>query len=166
MIKSLCIASMATVLACSSPSKDVECSRDSNCNLEADGQCQAACSGRKWCSYPDTDCSSGTRWSDFDTGDGLSGNCLKAADLCPTVDAGPPDASLIDAGNVDCEEGILFAGEIDNPNSNFDIFRVKPDGATTNLTNLAEQTDFRFGQRTAAGSPGKANAMGTRRSTR
>ena len=136
MTKSLCILAMAAALGCGSSSKDIECSRDSNCNLEADGQCQTACSGRKWCSYPDTDCPSGTRWSDFDTGDDLSGKCLsEETDLCLPVDAGPDarEGDQPDAGNVDCEEKILFLGAI---GGNFEIFSVKPDGSE--LTNLTD----------------------------
>ena len=52
--------------------------------------------GNQWCTYPDATCPSGRRWSDFDTGDGLSGLCVGGGTNPDAgADAGePPDATV------------------------------------------------------------------------
>lgn len=63
---------------------------------------QNPATGSYWCQYPcsvdvnDTQCALGRCWSDFGTGDGLSGVCVDTT----LVDAGIPDA-MIDAPTTD-----------------------------------------------------------------
>lgn len=86
---------------------DVECEEDLNCNLAVGGVCRLVPdTGHQWCSYPDTECPSGYRWSDFGTGDGLADTC---------VPEGPPD------GGPSCSPLVAFTREDG-------LFVVKPDG--------------------------------------
>jgi hypothetical protein len=69
--------------------KEVQCTKDGDCNLgPGGGLCLAASTGNKWCAYPDASCTPrGLRYSNMDVGDALSGQCV------PALDAGvpPPD---------------------------------------------------------------------------
>ena len=59
--------------------QDVECVDDTSCDLAPNGACVAnAATGHRWCSYPDDECASGSRWSDIDVGDGVAGACTPA----------------------------------------------------------------------------------------
>jgi Tol biopolymer transport system component len=56
--------------------QDVECVDDTSCDLVSQGACIVnPATGHDWCSYPDDDCASGSRWSELDVGDGLAGTC-------------------------------------------------------------------------------------------
>jgi len=66
---------------------NVQCEQSSNCDLGAGGMCQRAPTGNQWCSYPDSGCPSGYRYSNQATGDGLSGSCVETSET-PEVDAG------------------------------------------------------------------------------
>jgi hypothetical protein len=88
----------------------IDCSGDSECTLHSGGLCHEASSGRRWCSYPDTEgtCESGRRWSEV-AGPAVAGECVGLDELPP--DAAPPvsdggeDGSLpVDAG-VDAPSG-------------------------------------------------------------
>lgn len=69
----LCASSMCMV-AC--PSTDYfQCDQSSECDLHPGGRCTTVSSGNMWCSYPDSSCPSGYRYSDIHTGDGVSGRC-------------------------------------------------------------------------------------------
>jgi hypothetical protein len=96
-ITSCLLVASLHALACGGSSPAVECSSDLDCNLGAGGRCAPASSGNSWCSYPDTTCPAGWRWSDYGTGDGLSGECVE--DSPP--DAGIADAAVSDARNPD-----------------------------------------------------------------
>jgi len=99
-LKSLLLVSVLTVtaVACGGGGNPaVECKINADCNLVAFGTCDVnPITTNRWCSYPDSECPSGRRWSDFDTGDGLSGVCQQDE----TADAGIPDAgeAIVDAG--------------------------------------------------------------------
>jgi len=85
---------IAVLASCSSPKNAVECEIHAHCNLEPLGSCDVyEMTGNQWCNYPDGDCPSGRRWSNLDTGDGLSGSCV--------VTESQPDASIADAGRPD-----------------------------------------------------------------
>jgi len=67
----------ALVAGCGSGTTAVQCEETPNCNLHPGGVCETnPATGNQWCTYPDATCPSGQRWSDFDTGDGLSGECV------------------------------------------------------------------------------------------
>lgn len=85
------------VVACSYRNNAVQCEQNAHCNLNSGGACVATATGSQWCAYPDPECSSGYRYSDLDTGDGLSGMCTdENPDKEPdTKDAGT-DGSLGD----------------------------------------------------------------------
>lgn len=93
----------ALLFGCGTSSNAVECEESANCNLEAGGACvEYTPSGHKWCQYPDVTCDSGMRWSDFDTGDDLSGVCVDASGGADAgVDASPVDAAIADASVLD-----------------------------------------------------------------
>ncbi len=104
MWKLAIVGVVGLLVACGGGAKDTECVASENCNLEPGGRCVAnPPTGSMWCQYPDSSCSSGTRWSDFQTGDGLSGQCV-ASDVDGGMgpDGGPSaDASVMDAGPAD-----------------------------------------------------------------
>jgi hypothetical protein len=84
------IAASIALLAGCPARNNVPCAEDGHCNLAAGGTCLAGPSSDSWCAYPDTTCPSGFRYSDFDVGDGVGGQCVGE-----TPDAGvdaPPDA--------------------------------------------------------------------------
>lgn len=78
---------LATLCACRH-GNPVECRDQSSCDLVAGGVCVAASTGAQWCAYPDPTCPGGLRFSDYQIGDGLSGQCVEPTDL---VDAGDDD---------------------------------------------------------------------------
>ncbi len=97
--------SLIVLSACSS-SGNVQCTDDANCNSFAGGTCLGnPATGNQWCTYPDGDCPSGTRWSDQDVGDGLGGRCV-SDDVEPPPDAGPDGND--GGGEVDCLPRIAF----------------------------------------------------------
>src|ERR1051325_8185214 len=57
---------------------NVQCIESSNCDLHFGGVCTTAPTGNHWCAYPDPICPNGYRYSDLDTGDGVSGQCVGA----------------------------------------------------------------------------------------
>ena len=69
------IAATAVFAACSGASS-VQCQQDVNCDLAAGGRCVVAATGHQWCAYPDPTCSAGYRYSDFEIGDDVSGQCF------------------------------------------------------------------------------------------
>jgi hypothetical protein len=57
--------------------ENVQCTENADCNLSAGGLCLATPpSEHQWCAYPDTVCTSGYRYSNDDTGDGVGGSCV------------------------------------------------------------------------------------------
>lgn len=57
--------------------RTVECSTDTDCDLTAGGRCDLnGATGNTWCSFPDSECPSGQRFSTLDVGDGLAGECV------------------------------------------------------------------------------------------
>lgn len=81
--------SVAGLCACFTPF-EVECGIDTHCNRFPGGLChQSAATGNKWCMYPDTECSSGYRYSDLDVGDGVSATCVSDLDEGPDVPITP-----------------------------------------------------------------------------
>jgi sulfatase modifying factor 1 len=70
----------------------IQCDESPNCDLFSGGVCMVAGTGNRWCAYPDSSCSSGYRYSDFQTGDGLSGVCVARADA-GVNDGGAPSSA-------------------------------------------------------------------------
>lgn len=68
---------IAMAWSCLPPPPDIQCVESENCNRFSGGVCRSAPSGSRWCSYPDSECPSGYRFSDLDVGDGLSGACTE-----------------------------------------------------------------------------------------
>jgi Tol biopolymer transport system component len=96
--------------------QNVECNENSNCDLSSGGVCLTASSGNHWCAYPDPNCSSGFRFSDFDVGDGVSGECAAA-----TSDGGVDGSGM-------CKESIAFT-------RSDGLYVIRPDG--TGILSLA-----------------------------
>ncbi len=104
------LALLAVGLSCGSESADVECLEHANCNLESGGLCvEYRPTGHKWCQYPDESCDTGMRWSDFDTGDGLSGICVDS----PDGGAPPSDAQTPQDGGTDASILVDATGSAD-----------------------------------------------------
>ena len=90
----LLLLSMTT--ACGSRS-NLDCLKDSSCDLAVGGVCSDPGTGTRWCAYPDGNCPSGYRYSTVQVGDGVAGMCV-AAELKDAgvdtpdsrVDTGPP----------------------------------------------------------------------------
>jgi formylglycine-generating enzyme len=83
------LASLAFILSCQATGT-VQCKDDSSCNATAGGVCLGnPTTGNQWCTYPDSNCASGTRWSDHDVGDGVGGACVAQG-----MDAMPPGSAL------------------------------------------------------------------------
>jgi hypothetical protein len=80
--------------------KDVPCNEDEHCDLEQGGACLAG-SSASWCAYPDTTCPSGFRFSDFDVGDGVSGQCV-GAPVCMSHENCDASAPICDADTRSC----------------------------------------------------------------
>lgn len=66
---------------------DLQCSLDSQCDLEAGGLCIGPGTGSRWCAYRDPQCDSGYRYSNIQVGDGVSGQCVASS----TADGGGID---------------------------------------------------------------------------
>lgn len=58
----------------------LDCEQSANCDLAAGGLCSDPGTGRGWCAYPDSSCTSGYRYSDIEVGDGVSGVCVAMQD--------------------------------------------------------------------------------------
>jgi hypothetical protein len=137
-IVSLAILATACV-ACGNDSPVVQCGQESDCNLATGGMCSVFDeTGHTWCTYDDTACPGGRRWSDFGTGDGLAGQCVDIADA-GLVDAAPVDASTADgpdAAPLPCTALLAFAdGELDK----HEVFVAKADG--TGLLDISKSPD-------------------------
>src|SRR5690606_17928407 len=97
--------------------QNVPCNDDTNCDLASGGMCLAVQSGNRWCAYPDTSCAGGFRYSDFDVGDGVSGECVNSS-----VDAG------VDGPKEECSDWIAFV-------RSDGLYVIRPDG--TGLRSVA-----------------------------
>lgn len=80
------IAASITLLAGCPNRQNVPCSANTNCDLAAGGMCLAGPS-EQWCAYPDPNCPGGYRFSDFDVGDGVGGQCAGGSGGDGGVDA-------------------------------------------------------------------------------
>jgi len=80
---------------------NVQCEQDANCDLNGGGVCALASTGGRWCSYPDTDCPSGYRYSNHQVADGISGICVPDTSIPPNADAGVDGVSIDVAVGVD-----------------------------------------------------------------
>jgi hypothetical protein len=112
-IPASCWIVLATIMAwgCLPPAQDVECIEDANCGRFAGGACRTAPSGRHWCSYADSDCRSGYRYSDLDVGDDVGGQCTEVTyDLTVTVEGNGvgavSSASGPMSGEGECSSGV------------------------------------------------------------
>ena len=77
-------ASLPLIVGCFAPAQDVQCVEDANCNRFSGGFCHTNIeTGNRWCKYPDSECSSGYRYSDLDVGDGVSATCVAADPYVP-----------------------------------------------------------------------------------
>jgi len=92
------VASSLVLAACKSSSA-VECTGNGDCDLSSGGVCLTAATGNEWCAYPDPGCPDGYRYSDVNTGDGLSGTCVPAdgppASVLLTVQVGGDSAGSV-----------------------------------------------------------------------
>lgn len=66
---------VAMLAGCPGP-QNVQCLENGHCNRFLGGVCHLAPSENQWCSYPDSACASGLRYSDLNVGDSLSGQCV------------------------------------------------------------------------------------------
>ncbi len=90
---------LALTTLCGCPSGNpVECRDQTSCDLGGGGVCIAASTGNQWCAYPDSNCPGGLRFSDYQIGDGLSGQCVEPTDV---VDAGQDDGGIDGLPGVD-----------------------------------------------------------------
>lgn len=93
-IKTLSIALALMAAACGGR-QNVQCDEDSDCSLSGGGVCTLnPATSNSWCTYPDPECPSGYRWSDFGTGDGLSDKCVADDSQPPDAGVDAPDAPL------------------------------------------------------------------------
>jgi hypothetical protein len=75
-LNSLMIRGLAGLALAACPSRqNVQCEKDTNCDLSGGGVCVAASTGNQWCAYPDPECPSGFRYSRDDIGDDVGGMC-------------------------------------------------------------------------------------------
>lgn len=118
----LCVA----LSACPSD-KNVPCQVDSNCNLSPGGLCAAARTGNKWCAYPDSDCSSGHRFSDEGVGDDQGGLCIEPQLTVMIGGTGAGAVSSIPEGLV-CTNGMCSG--------------AFPEGTQVELTATASEGSF------------------------
>lgn len=115
-IRSLSIAIVLVMAACTGR-QNVQCEQDSNCDLSGGGVCTVVtATNNRWCAYPDPQCQSGYRFSDFDVGDGVSGQCVSSS-----ADAG------VD-GPKECNDRIAFV-------RSDGLYVIRPDG--TGLQSVA-----------------------------
>ncbi len=100
IIAPLGLAAIASGLAgCPAPRDYIECVDDTSCGLAVGGECLVnADTGHRFCAYPDVECPTGFRWSDYDVEEPISGECVPAAAVDAGVDA---DAGTGDAGTGD-----------------------------------------------------------------
>jgi hypothetical protein len=111
-MKTLVMVALAALSAACVRS-NVECVDDSSCNLTAGGRCVGNDpTGASWCAYPDADCGSGLRWSDFDVGDSVGGTCVvspggESHTLSVTIDGAGIVTS--DPVGIDCSLGTCTA---------------------------------------------------------
>lgn len=115
------LVAVAAMAGCSGYPDFIECNDDTSCY--AGGRCIVnPQSGNQFCTYDDPSCPSGTRWSDNDVEDGISGECVAesvpldggivdapAGQDSMQPDAGP-DASVVPEGMVDVPAGAFSMG--------------------------------------------------------
>jgi formylglycine-generating enzyme required for sulfatase activity len=115
------VTSALTALAgCPRDPAFIECRDVTSCERFPGGVClENPATGHQFCTYPDTQCPSGTRWSDLDVEDSISGMCVvigqdAGVDAMPidaAVDALPsPDAMTGEPGMVIVPAGIFLRG--------------------------------------------------------
>ncbi len=98
---------LCTLTGCPKDQPAVQCKISADCNQFAGGSCDPNPeTGNLWCSYPDSSCPNGRRWTETDTGDGIGGTCQLSPDAPITsADASPSDgqvdAAVVDAAVVD-----------------------------------------------------------------
>lgn len=118
------LATIALIALTGCPNRqNVPCGDNSNCDLAAGGTCLAGPSSNRWCAYPDSECPGGLRYSDFDVGDGVGGQCV----------GGDGDAG-VDGPSSTCSQLIAFH-RADG------LYIVKPDGTgiDTRATGMTEE---------------------------
>ncbi|MBA3451972.1 MAG: PD40 domain-containing protein [Deltaproteobacteria bacterium] len=118
------LLTIALILLAGCPNRqNVPCGDNSHCDLAAGGACLAGPSTASWCAYPDSTCPEGFRFSDFDVGDGVGGQC---------VGSGSGDAGA-DAPSA-CVPYIAF-------HRTDGLYVVKPDGMgiDTRATGMTEE---------------------------
>lgn len=136
----LIVAVIAVALASCKTEGMVQCISDESCNAQPGGVCMRfAATSRQWCTYPDSSCPSGSRWSDHDVGDNIAGVCVGSGTAI-NPDAGV-DAPIGD-GNVSCMPRVAFH---DGPytfqtGGKREIYVSNPDG--TGLVNVSNSPDY------------------------
>jgi Beta-propeller repeat len=99
------VALCSPLLSACPGAADVQCVEDGNCNRFPGGVCQAAPSGKHWCSYPDEECLSGYRYSDLDVGDGVESKCVLGFELSISIGGSVPGIVTSEATEIECDDG-------------------------------------------------------------
>ncbi len=98
------VAAVVGLAGCPAPQAFIECIDDTNCALAGGGQCLPnPVTGHQFCAYPDGDCASGFRWSDYDVEEGISGECFATPPIDAGTDVGNPDGG----GQVSFDVGFV-----------------------------------------------------------
>jgi|JI10StandDraft_1071094.scaffolds.fasta_scaffold09712_9 hypothetical protein len=77
---------------CFTPRAFIECADQTSCGLAVGGQCRVSpATGHQFCAYPDTGCTGGVRWSDYDVEATINGTCVQPGQGADAgIDAPPP----------------------------------------------------------------------------
>lgn len=109
----------------------VQCGSDEHCDLSAGGAClRNPGTKRHWCSYPDSECPAGFRWSTLDVGDGVSGRCVDplALDRTPPVIVGrtpSPDSQGVAPTTL---VSVMFSEAMDPESVSAETLRLEDQG--------------------------------------
>lgn len=88
-------AIVALLAACTGGRPPIECVDNTSCGLAPDGECRVNNqTGNQFCAYPDQECASGFRWSDYDVEEPISGECYAPAAIDGGVDGPMSDGSV------------------------------------------------------------------------
>jgi len=86
---------LALLAACPSDRPPIECVDNTSCGLAAEGECRVNPeTGHQFCAYPDGECPSGYRWSDYDVEEPISGECYAPSPIDAGTDGAPPDGAI------------------------------------------------------------------------
>jgi hypothetical protein len=105
---------IALAAGCLPALPDVQCLEDASCNRSPGGACRPTPAGNRWCAYPDLECPSRYRHSDFEVGDGASGACAAIThDLTVTVEGDGSGLVSAPQGDFTCASGTCTRSFLD-----------------------------------------------------